>query len=274
MHSEKRVIVNADDFGLTEGINRGIQYCFRQGIVRSTSLMAVGPAFEHAVTIAGETPGLGIGCHLTLVEEKPVLPVSMVKSLVNPDGCFVKSFKEFIIRYFTGKINLNEVRLEFEAQIKKVLDSGIKITHLDSHQHLHMLPSIFSMVCKLAAVYNIPAVRLTRCPGWSPKGLVLSFFTGSAKGKLKINNLKAVDLFLGVPVSGGLDKSYLLQAFGKYHARNVEIMSHPGELDEQYINRYTGWNYNPELEKEALTDPEVIGVLEKNNIALINYLDL
>lgn len=134
----KKLIVNADDFGRHELINSAIERAFINGICRSASIMAGGAAFEQAVKIANIHKNLGIGVHFTLVMGKSVLPHSEIPSLVDNDGNFCDDYIIFMKRYLTVKIAINEIRLELSAQIQKIINSGLKISHVDSHQHMHV----------------------------------------------------------------------------------------------------------------------------------------
>ena len=130
---EKKLIVTADDFGLTEGINQGKYDACSKDIVTRTSIIANGTAFDHAVSLAKKNQGLTVGVHLTLMEEKPVSSPDTVKSLVAGNGRLLKNYKAFVSQYLLRKINLDEVTDEFEAQIQKILNSGITTNHIDSH---------------------------------------------------------------------------------------------------------------------------------------------
>ena len=155
-----RLIVHADDFGISEQVNNGICLAHQEGILTSTSIMASGVAFEHGVNLLKQNPSLEVGIHLTLIEELPLLPKQLIPSLVGKNGLFFDHATTFIKRYLTGRIRLSEVRKEIDQQIRKVLDAGIPLSHLDSHQHIHALPGIRAVVFELAKKYGIPAVRL------------------------------------------------------------------------------------------------------------------
>ncbi|MBI5308075.1 MAG: ChbG/HpnK family deacetylase, partial [Planctomycetes bacterium] len=127
---EKKLIVCADDFGLTEGVNEGIVDAYRKGIVTRTSIIANGRAFDHAVLSAKKNEGLKVGIHLTLVEEVPVDQRKKNNSLTGPNGKFPLDYKAFLVRYIYRKINPNEVYLEWESQIRKALGSGLEINHI------------------------------------------------------------------------------------------------------------------------------------------------
>ena len=140
--------MSADDFGLTEGINRGIIQSFNEGIVTSASLMANTPAFEHAVELARSNPDLAIGAHLNLVKGRPLQPVDKVRSLVNTEGVFY-TLPRFVPRLLLGRIDFTEVERELRGQMERVRNTGLKITHLDSHRHFHLLRHVlFSRILR------------------------------------------------------------------------------------------------------------------------------
>ena len=154
-----RLIVHADDFGMSEAVNLGILEAHERGIVTSTSIMATAPAFEHAVAVAKSRPSLDVGVHLTLTEQRPLIGAEAGASLVGPDGRFAPHLVQFAVRYLRGKVSLAEVRAELDAQIRRVRDAGIAVSHLDGHQHVHVLPGIAAIVADLAAAHGITAVR-------------------------------------------------------------------------------------------------------------------
>ncbi len=149
-----RLVVSADDFGISPRINEGIVRAHREGIVTSTSLMAVGRAFEHAVQCCRDTPTLDIGVHLTLIAEQPLL--TSRSSLTGNDGRFPESAGAFLRRWLTGSIRQADVQAEWSAQIERILAQGIRVTHLDSHQHVHCLPGLADLSQCLAKRYQHP----------------------------------------------------------------------------------------------------------------------
>ncbi|PYT53452.1 MAG: molybdopterin converting factor [Acidobacteria bacterium] len=157
----KNLIVNADDLGWTEGVNRGIVEAFHGGIVTSTSLLANGAAFAGGVDAARSAPGLGIGVHLNLSDGPPVADRKTVRSLLNGDGKFAGGPESLLLRRARRGIALAEVETEWDAQIRKIRDAGIAPTHLDGHKHVHMLPGLFEIALRLAKRHGIAAIRVS-----------------------------------------------------------------------------------------------------------------
>lgn len=272
----KRIIINADDFGLTEGINKGIAYGFRYGIITRASLMPCATAFDHAVSLVRQNPGLGIGVHLTLVGEKPVSSPDKIKSLIGSDGVFYKDHQAFLLKYFSKKIKLDEIYNEFEVQIKKILDTGIEVSHMDSHQHLHMLPGIFELSVGLAKKFEIKNIRITR-QDYSSIGSFREFALVAMnslsltkhKNKLFASNICFTNNFWGFKKGGLIKEKDLLDFFDRIKPGITEVMCHPGYSDQEYLRRYSHWGYNPDEELKALTSQNIKDKLKSKKIELI-----
>ncbi len=171
-----KLIVNADDFGISGEVNEGIRLAHLNGVLTSTSIMPVGESFAEAVALSATLPELDIGIHLTLVGERPLLPADRIPTLVDENGRFHAHATVFMRRFLLGKIDRHEVHAELEAQVQKVLESGLDVSHLDTHQHLHALPPVLREVTSIAKQYGIlrirrPAERLRRYMFGNPGGL-------------------------------------------------------------------------------------------------------
>ncbi|HEX9367065.1 MAG TPA: ChbG/HpnK family deacetylase [Vicinamibacterales bacterium] len=156
----RSLVVNADDLGLTVGVNDGIFDAHDHGILTSASVFANAHATLDALTRARHRPSLGVGCHLTLVDGQPTLPPSRVPSLIEDDGQFRRSWKPFIVSCLLGRISLRQVEQELTAQIDRIRSAGLTLTHLDAHKHVHAYPPIFDIVTRLAERFRIPVVRV------------------------------------------------------------------------------------------------------------------
>ena len=278
----KRLIVNADDFGLHASVNRGIRDAHSGGIVTSTSLMAGGAAFDEARAIARDCPELGVGVHLTLVGARPV--ASAVASLVDGEGNFCASYPVFLRRYLQGTIRRDEVARELAAQIEKVTQAGIRPTHLDSHQHLHVVPGISAIVLDLARRFAIPAVRIPAEPlgffgGLSPSvGRVvgrsgLTVLAGLFRRRALAAGLKTPDHFFGMLAGGQLNEIALQTILQQLPAGTAEIMCHPGRPDAALARQYS-WDYHWSDELAALCAPRIRRILQENGIRLISFREL
>src|SRR5580704_17015807 len=155
----KQLILNADDFGLTRGVNEGIIQSHRNGILTSATLMACGPAFDHAVELAKLNPRLGVGCHLVLVGGRAIAPLEEIPSLVSKDANLHDSLGSFVTRLSTGMIRPKEIQRELRAQILKIRAAGIEPTHLDTHKHTHAHPAVMEAIGRVATEFGITRVR-------------------------------------------------------------------------------------------------------------------
>ena len=276
-----RLIIHADDFGLSKEINAGILQAYIEGNLTSTSIMASGAAFEEAVEICHTIPALDTGIHLTLVGERPVLNGSAIKSLLNREGCFHTNAGQFVRKYYCGQLSLKEIRCELEAQIQKVLNTDVPISHLDSHQHLHMLPRILSITVELARKYNIAAIRFP-CESFNfsmlwelpllPRTLQMLVLNGFCFLGRKTDILRT-DHFIGFRAGGNMNKYNLLQTIDRLpQNKTIELMCHPGKGDSG--SSYSNWQYHWQDELDALLDADVTALLQQKNISLISYREL
>ena len=281
----KRLIVNADDFGIHAAVNRGIAAGYNVGIITSTSLMAGGAAFADAVRVVGECPGLGVGVHLTLVGGGyPVLSTQSVPSLLDETGRFLPSHPVFIARYLAGKINLAEVERELTAQVEKICDAGIVPTHFDSHQHLHVLPGIFAVVTKLAARFDIRAIRkpaepicffggMMPSPGRVAGRCALSLLAAWSMRNAKLAGLAVADHFYGMLAGGHMEQKYFSAILRSLPEGVSEIMVHPG-ADNKILGGFYDWQYHWEQELSSVTSEETMQYLAAQPIELISFKEL
>ena len=277
----KQLIVNADDFGLTTGVNQGILRAFKDGIVTSASLLVTGSAFEEAVALAQQSPELDVGLHLTLVEERAVLGRELLPTLVDETGRFPDTSGEFFRRAFLGRINWDEVEREIAAQIARFQKTGLRLSHLNSHQHLHMFPPVFQIVRRLTrGMDNVwirnPAGPWRKAPGvrmerWVQQ-LGLNLTCLATRGLHAPPLQQMPDGMYGFEVGGCLTRSALEQILRKIPDGLYELICHPGEDDADTRTRYSHWGYRWAEELEALTAPETRQVLEKQGIVLTSFV--
>lgn len=267
----RSVIVNGDDFGLSPGINRGVIEAYREGILTSASLTPAGEAFEEAVALAREHLGLSVGIHLTLVEGVPVLSPQRVPSLVGSNGRFHGSLGAFAMKWLTGRMRLEEVQSELQAQIEKVLDYGINIDKLDSHMHLHLLPGIIHPVLTMAKRYGIEKVRLPRgrVVDMGLKRGLIALLSASHCRRMETAGLAASDRFAGIAESGRLTERGLLRILKELQHGVTELMVHPGYRDAVLDRWPKSRLYDREQELRALTSPRVKELVQKLRIRLV-----
>ena len=288
----KSLIVNADDLGWTEGVNRGIADAHRHGIVTSTSLLANGAAFEDGVKTARQLPGLGTGVHLNLSDGKPTAPADEVRSLLNENSEFAGGPESLLLRLTTKGLELREVEKEWDAQIAKVRAAGIAPTHLDGHKHVQMLPTLFAIALRLAKKHGIEAVRVSHeasplrtalTVGSEPGSVVLKqevqarglkLLARDAREMAERSGIATSDYFCGIAQTGVLTKAGVLKLLGSLPEGTTELMCHPGYADEELQKSATRLQQSRQTELEILTDQEVRKTVAELGIRLINYEDI
>ena len=271
------LIVNADDYGLTEGISRGILHGHREGIVTSTSAMPLGPAYPKVAKWLADEDELGVGVHLAAVgEDPPLLSAREIPSLVGKRGHLCESYNRFVGRALLGRINPAELRLEFSAQLESVLEHGLPITHLDAHQHLQLWPSVCSVVIDLAKEYGIPAVRVPRFRAGTPVALGVTLLGARLARRAGRAGLRLPTDAVGIECAGRLDEQLLPSVLARLAAHGhsaVELTVHPGEGEDMDRARYH-WGYRWEDELAALVGPIAKRAVADAGFALATYADL
>lgn len=280
----KFLIVNADDFGLHTEINKGIIKGHKEGFITSTSLMPSAPAFDEAVELAKDCPNLGIGIHLTLVGGVVTCSDNnKVSSLVDAQGLFLDNYLEFSKRYYAGGVKTSELELELRNQIEKALATGLNITHIDSHQHTHVLPGVNNIVIKLCEEYGIKRLRVPREPytftGGFSTGIGrfigragLSFCAQLLSVKLD-NSYKYPGCFFGMLAGGNLNGRLVANILTALPEGTSEIMTHPG-FSNQILGKVFPWHYHWEQELAAYLSLDNKKLLKDNKIKLINFGEL
>jgi predicted glycoside hydrolase/deacetylase ChbG (UPF0249 family) len=263
----RKLVVNADDFGFTRDVNRGIVEAHRNGILTSTTLMATGAAFDDAVALARGNPALDIGVHLVLVGEPP-FPVTIA---------------QLMRAMLLGRIRIYE---ELRAQVRRILDAGLEPTHLDTHKHTHLLPPVLDAVARLSEEYKIPWVRrpfdfpftpATRpAIGWAKRatsqalGVVRSRFARV----LARHGCRSTDHFAGFQITGRYNATELAQLIRALPEGTTEFMCHPGICGAELRGARTRLKESRERELEALTSPEVRAALIESGVELVSYRSL
>jgi len=240
--SSKRLIVTADDVGLHRGMTEGAIRAHRDGVVTACSIVANGVAFYDAVARLADVPSLEVGVHLTLVEERSLTGMRFPSSYVG----FVR-----------GQMDRVAIEAELRAQIERVLAAGLRVTHLNSHQHVHMWPHVFAIVSKLADEYGIGYVRRVRDRGG--RGGIMRRLSIAA-----LNALGSGGSTIGVMEAGHLTADRIIDLLR--HVRHAtELVAHPG-VD---VDAYPHWKYEWNAETEALCDPRLRNAIADRGIALV-----
>lgn len=281
----KQLIVNADDFGLHPLINAGIIKGHQEGFITSTSLMPSALCWQEAVRLAKENPRLGIGVHLTLVGGVPsVLPKEQVSSLLDDDGLFLPDYVAFAKRYYSGAVKKAELEAELRAQFERALSCGVNITHIDSHQHTHVLPVINSLVLKLSNEYNIIRVRIPKegylFTGGFQTGVGrligrsgLSFCADMAALRADSLGLRHPQHFYGMLAGGHLNAQLIANILRQLPEGVSEIMTHPG-LDSAALGKAFSWQYHWREELDAYLDVGNKELLKELGIEPVSFAAL
>jgi len=291
---DKRIIINADDFGLSDGINKAVAQAHTEGVLTSATIMANMPAAKEAVKMAKKMPTLGVGVHLNLSEGRPISKDNSIECLVDRDGRFALSpLKLAFLAVGRHKIR-NAVRTELTAQIQWVIDSGLTPTHLDSHKHIHSFPALFPIVCELARRFEVAAVRFTL----EPKELSQMPWPLPKEGgreraarlrtMAKINHFQnsyflKTNAFLGVAHMGKIDVNFFKAVTLYNSAATAEVMTHPGLADAALYDEKqnsgpscaasdrTGTLHQRRVELEALCSERTKQYFEDARIKLVHY---
>ena len=288
----RRLIVNADDFGFTAGINRAIVEAHTHGIVTSSTLMANGRAFEDAVRSAATIPRLSVGCHVVLIDGEPVLNADL-SSLTTADSGGVRfrdGLKSFAVRALTGHLNPREIEAEASAQIRKLQSAGVSVSHVDTHKHTHLFPSVLRPLLSAARACGVRAVRnpfgprkplksselLTRPNLWTryAEVRILRTLADKFREAAKREGVVTPDGTLGVVVTGALDEELFRAIAAVIPDGTWEFVCHPGYNDDDLKSAKTRLRQSRETELHVLTMPEAGELLLSQGIALISYNDL
>jgi hopanoid biosynthesis associated protein HpnK len=286
----QRVIINADDFGLSPGVNRGIVAAFRHGVLTSTTMLVNLRSFDDAVELARQNPDLPTGIHLSLLWGPPVSAPSTVPSLVERDGYFPRSLTVLARRYFLGLLNFDHVRAEFQAQVERFRRAGLNPTHFDSHKHVHCLPGVLEALADVVAEYGIRSVRFpfekglaqpaaadghVRVPSTKSraKSRVVGFLSRNGRNTLEQRGLRTTDHFVGIEHQDRLNGDTLRYILTHLRDGVTEVMCHPG-YDDDLAREYSSTPPHRDLELAALQDPAVKDILTARGIQRISYNDI
>jgi hopanoid biosynthesis associated protein HpnK len=277
-----RLIVNADDFGLTGGVNRAIAELHSAGVLTSTSLMACAGATDEAIGIARSTPTLGVGCHVVLVDGEPMLPPGQIPSLVDPrTGSLHPTLTAFLPRLFAGRIRLAEIEAETRAQIEYLQNKGLHLTHIDTHKHTHMFPAVLRTVLRAARACGIRAVRNPFEPSWALRTAIgapwlrlaqvsaLRWLEPVCRRIIAEERFSTTDGTIAVAGTGSLDTATLRCLLKQMPAGTWELVTHPGYNDADLTRVRTRLRASRDVERQALA-----ALKEFPIISLVTFSDL
>jgi predicted glycoside hydrolase/deacetylase ChbG (UPF0249 family) len=282
--AERRLVINADDFGLTEGVNRAILELNAADVLPSATLMATGPAFRDAVHAAFQQTSLGVGCHVVLVDGLAELHPAELPTLA-PKGRLRSSLTTFMVDLFGRRIASQEIEQEAIAQIRHVQSAGITVTHLDTHKHTHMFPRVLGPLIRAALACNVPAIRNPFEPDWSLRLTekaphtrrlqvrTLRLFREQFLRAVRAARLRTTDGALGVLATGTFDAAYVLRLLHNMPPGTWELVCHPGYVDAALRQAGTRLIETRETERLAL-HTALEGPIDLPRIDLIHYGEL
>jgi len=285
----RRLIINADDFGLTGGVNRAIAEAHSRGVVTSATLMATGAAFADAIALAKENPRLSVGCHVLLVDGTPASRAAALPSLVNGDQ-FQNSLARFAHAALRGRLNASEITVEVAAQIQKLQKAGVEVSHVDTHKHSHMFPPVLRPLLEAARQCGVRAVRnpfaplkplawahLARRPRlwtrYSEVRALRGFFAGFRRTVAEMG-MRTTDGSFGVLGTGALDEKLFASICGCIPEGTWEFVCHPGYNDAALSGVRTRLRASREAELKILTSADAKQTLERHGIEPISYREL
>lgn len=274
MTSARRLIVNADDFGLSHSVNQAVIRAHREGVLTTASLMVNEPGFDEAVALARENPGLGVGLHLTLLHGHSALPAEQIQGLVNARGEFDSAPARVGFRYFANRRLRSQLRAEIHAQFRKFRSTGLPLDHVNGHLHLHLHPVVFRLLMNDAEELGVRHMRLTR----DPVGLNLHLAKGHlcyrllhaaifrclssrASPLLRARGIRHTRAVFGLLQNARVDEAFVLRLLPNLPAGDSELYSHPSLDDFKH-------------EFDALHSPRVKRRIQELGIELIRYQEL
>jgi predicted glycoside hydrolase/deacetylase ChbG (UPF0249 family) len=280
-----RLIVNADDFGLTSGVNRAIAELHAAGALTSATLMANGAAFDDAVATAHGNPTLGVGCHIVLTDGTPLSPPETVPTLLGPDRkTFRPSLADFFLAVLAGRVAEADIAREAEAQIRRLQQNGIAPTHLDTHKHTHILPGVARPLLAVAEQLGVPAIRNPFEPAWSialgkspllrrlQLGVIRRFRPHFlALPQIRNRRILTTDGTLGVSATGNLNAETLAKTLAAMPEGTWELVCHPGYNDRDLDAITTRLRDTREIELAALHSTFANNSPHLSQLELIHY---
>jgi predicted glycoside hydrolase/deacetylase ChbG (UPF0249 family) len=271
-----RLIVNADDLGISPAVTDGILEAHAFGTVTSASMMVNCPGWAHAVAQLGSAPSLGIGLHFNLLVGAPLVPA--VTTIDRRTGRFA-GLGTLVRRALAGRLDTAEVEAECEAQLDAIEALGVRVTHVDSHRHTHALPLVRGAVARVAARRSLPLRRPVESHRRFPGDLASQLRRGMIAWSWRLTSAgapptRAPDHFIGISMQGGSHFAVrLADVLERLPAGSVELMVHPGRADDA-LRRVDGYTWQRERELDALLSPTIRNRLRADDVALAHFGEL
>ena len=272
--NRRRLIVNADDFGRSPGINQAVIQAHREGILTTASLMVNEPACAEAIALAKENPALGVGLHLTFLIGHSALPPEKIPGLVNARGEFSVSPVSTGLNYFFRPALRKQLRAEIHAQFARFRATGLKLDHVNGHLHMHLHPVVFGILMKDTAALGLTHLRLTREPFWLDASLrgghrfyrachsvIYAILARAAQRRLHANGIRHTHHVFGLLQNARVDEEYVSKLLPLLPPGDSELYLHPS------VNEFP-------QELGAMISPQIRKLMDREKIELIRYQDL
>lgn len=283
-----RLIINADDFGLTSGVNRAIEEAGRAGAISSATLMANSRAFDEAVTVAKRLPQLSVGCHIVLVDGEPLS--RDLASLTDGPSRFKSSLHDFAVAATRKRFSQDEIQREAEAQIRRIQSAGIAVSHLDTHKHTHIFPHVLEPVLRAAKNCGVYALRNPFEPiqAWPIAAIacrptlwaralqveLLHKFSAEFRKTVKAQGMITSDGIVGVVATGCMDQKLLLATIQALPEGVWELVCHPGYVDADLRSAGTRLLQSRSVELEALLSEQTRAALAQRGVEIVSYKEI
>lgn len=292
-----RLIINADDLGISGGVNRAIMEAHERGVVTSATLMANSRQFGAAVPAIRDHDAyrrrrFGVGCHVVLIDGEPLSPATQIPSLLDPStGRFRHKMSDFALAAIRGRISTHDVATETRAQIRKIQDAGIEVSHVDCHKHAHMFPAVLEGValaaqeCGVRAIRNpfevrgtVPSRLLAANPAYGVRlaetAVLRLLYARRFAAAVRRRGLATTDGSLGITLTGALDLRSALATLKTVPAGVYELVCHPGYSDAELASAGTRLLNSRDIEFSVLTSQEMRRALAGCGFELINFWNL
>lgn len=273
-----QIILNADDFGASASINTAVIQAHRQGILTSASLMVAGDAAAEAVALAREAPDLAVGLHIVVACGRAVLPAAQIPHLVDQDSFFPSDPLQAGLRYYFSRAAQAELADELEAQFERFAATGLPFSHIDSHLHMHLHPTLFHLLLPLAEKYGAQGLRLPRDDFWVSMGhdrrqagrkalwaIVFGLLARHCAGRLDSHPLKVTHRVYGLMQTGQMRESYVLTLLRRLQVPTAELYFHPS------IRKEDGSSGPNPSDLATLLSPAVRSVIQERDLHLATY---
>lgn len=276
-----QIILNADDFGYSANINEAVLRAHRQGVLTSASLMVAGDAAEEAVALAQETPTLAVGLHVVVAGGRAVLSPEQIPHIVDGDGRFVDDPLRAGLRYFFSPTARKELAQELEAQFDRFAATGLSLSHVDSHMHMHLHPTVFEILLPLTIRYGARGLRLPRDDLWLALGydrrhaglkatwaIAFRLLGRHCQSQIGGNHLTVADRVYGLMQTGQMHRAYVANLLRHLKVPTAELYFHPSTV-------YEGETRGPNPDDLAtLLSPTIRQLIQEQDLCLATYATL